>query len=267
VPSWLWERKKIIYDCMDHAVDFARSEHDRLRLTSLEDRLLSRADLVMCSSDALIASIKSRKPSVNPALVENGLDDSWLNATIQTLPRHVTTSQSSVVAHYFGTISHWIDWDLVKAALETELSLQIHMFGPVETPPCLFHPRLIIHPPVAHSAIPRLSEAADFFIMPFKRNSLVEHVNPVKIYEYIALNKPIVAIDYPGTRRFLPWVNLYSTEIELITLIGKISSGEISFQNESSAIDAKNTFLKSNTWKSRALCIDALTQSLFEISK
>ena len=39
-------------------------------------------------------------------------------------------------------------------------------------------------------------------IMPFKLNELVKSVDPVKLYEYINYNKPIISIFYQEIKRY-----------------------------------------------------------------
>lgn len=52
-----------------------------------------------------------------------------------------------------------------------------------------------------HSQIPTWIAASDLCVAPFtrERNALIE-LSPLKLYEYLAMGKPIVASDLPGTR-------------------------------------------------------------------
>ena len=46
--------------------------------------------------------------------------------------------------------------------------------------------KVIFHGPIEHSRLIENKELYDVLIMPFIRNELIESVDPVKLYEYIA---------------------------------------------------------------------------------
>jgi teichuronic acid biosynthesis glycosyltransferase TuaH len=259
LPENLWGKSKIIYDCMDYAAGFAVSQAQRTRIFELEDLLLSRADAVICSSSALVKSLSERTCPKKITLIENGLDESWLEKKV-VMQEQPSAPKEHVNAYYFGTISTWIDWDLIQRALEAIDSLQFHLFGPVEYAPAILHPRLNIHAPVRHSMIPSLSRAADCFVLPFKKNELINHVNPVKLYEYMALQRPIIAVDYPETRRFHPWVSVYSSSQQFVSLLNDVCTGEL--HTDVSTLDERDKFLRSSTWMSRMSKINSLIEAL-----
>ena len=60
-------------------------------------------------------------------------------------------------------------------------------------------------PPVPHEQVPRIIQAADACVAPLvpTERNLVQGCNPVKILEYMACGKPIVAADLPVVREIL----------------------------------------------------------------
>lgn len=61
--------------------------------------------------------------------------------------------------------------------------------------------RLIMAGRVPYERIPGLLAAADVPLLPFERVPATEHIVPIKLYEYMAGGKPVVASPLPGVRR------------------------------------------------------------------
>jgi teichuronic acid biosynthesis glycosyltransferase TuaH len=80
--------------------------------------------------------------------------------------------------------------------------------------------------------------------MPFVVDDLVRSVNPVKIYEYIYFDKPILSIYYPGLERFKKFIDFYINKEECVSIIEKCL---ISSTKKYSAFEREIFFLE-NTW-------------------
>ncbi len=61
--------------------------------------------------------------------------------------------------------------------------------------------RLILTGRVPYSRIPSLLAAADVCLLPFHTVPATEHIVPIKLYEYMAGGKPVIAAPLPGVRR------------------------------------------------------------------
>lgn len=61
--------------------------------------------------------------------------------------------------------------------------------------------RLVLTGRVAYDRIPELLAAADVCLLPFHTVSATEHIVPIKLYEYMAGGKPVIAAPLPGVRR------------------------------------------------------------------
>jgi hypothetical protein len=76
-------------------------------------------------------------------------------------------------------------------------------------------------------------------------------VDPVKIYEYISSQKPILTINYPEINKFHDLVLKYNTLQEYIAILNML------IQNKNFPIDIlkRNQFLETNTWDNRVSMI------------
>lgn len=93
---------------------------------------------------------------------------------------------------------------------------------------------------------------ADALMMPFKLNELVKAVNPVKLYEYIMMNKPVISIGYDETEKFGEYIYRYYSQEEFNSLIFKLLNKKLFVKKKHSEI---TNFILDNTWKQRAKMI------------
>jgi glycosyltransferase involved in cell wall biosynthesis len=61
--------------------------------------------------------------------------------------------------------------------------------------------RLILTGRVPYQRIPDFVAAADVCLLPFHTIPATEHIVPIKLYEYMAAGKPVIAAPLPGVRR------------------------------------------------------------------
>jgi hypothetical protein len=101
-------------------------------------------------------------------------------------------------------------------------------------------------------------------MMPFRISPLVEAVDPVKLYEYMALGKRIIASYYPEIDRFGPYVSFYRTPSEFHEAVKAV----ISHPDQADGVSATvRAFLRVNTWDERVATIDRLLQNTSECDR
>lgn len=63
---------------------------------------------------------------------------------------------------------------------------------------------LFVHPSVPHKDVPAILQDADMLAMPYMpEGDLIQYMSPLKLFEYLAAGKPILAADLPVLRPFL----------------------------------------------------------------
>jgi hypothetical protein len=228
-------RIKVIYDCMDFNSAF---DDSLVQDTNAESELIEIASLTVCSSLKIFEAIKHSNPYANLLVVRNAL----AYERFKSLPDQ---SANSDRIGYFGTIASWFDWDAVLAILEHFPKIEIHLWGPSDTPP-IQHTRVIYHSQIEHSLVIQEMLTCRILIMPFKVTPLIEGVDPVKLYEYVATGRSVISVRYPEIRHFGTFVNTYSKLPELIEVV--------STSLVSSALDEKYRiqFVEKENWISRA---------------
>jgi glycosyltransferase involved in cell wall biosynthesis len=256
--------KKVIYDCMDDYLEFMNVKKWPALLHyigKMELRLCRRADLIFVSSAYLAKKLlmRAQKKGLDISeklhIVNNGIN---IYKNIGMPPaKSSTTKQADSIKHiiYIGTISEWIDFEVIIKALDNIPDVVFDFYGPI-TPGVQFpvHTSMQYKGVLQHKDIFTVMDDSDALIMPFKLNELILSVNPVKLYEYVYSGKPVIAIEYPETLPFEPFVYLYSDLESLRFLIRMVSEGKLQPKSTSAKI---HEFISDNTWEKRAEYIDA----------
>ncbi len=244
------EDKIVIYDCMDDFLGFYSGEPRLDRLRHLEVRLVTRADRVITSSEYLknkMINFYRAYLTLEPIVVNNGISPSIMKKDEKaSYLRSEGNKPDLLNLMYIGTIGKWMDFDLIVRVLDQVPESMFTLVGPVETK-VPSHPRIRCAGTVKHDQLPEVAQTADALVMPFVLNELVRAVDPVKMYEYIYFNKPILAIDYAEMQKFKAFVHLYSEERDLINLVKKVRDNKIERYSHMDAIN----FLQNNTWENR----------------
>lgn len=229
---------RVFYDCMDLNGLFS----DATASANVHERdLVASSENTFCSSEPIANHIRSIAPGANVEVVPNALDPAAF-AESQSGVRNVPIPRT---IGYVGAISSWFDFDSVRALVDAREDLSVRLWGPcdVEIP---VHDRIQHMGIVSHEAAISAMRTCSVLLLPFKVTDLVRAVDPVKIYEYIATGRPVVACDYPQLEHFGDLIRRYSSQSELIDAVDVLlGSG-----SASSAVIRE--FVESNSWSVRA---------------
>lgn len=235
----------IVYDCMDDAQEFSANEVKNKHISSMEKILLGAADLVLVSSENLYNKVLGRGAAANKlALVRNAFGGEVCSDTAtSTVP-----DKPKDIFHilYIGTISDYIDFDVLLHCVNNLDCVEFHFFGPVsiDVPA---HGKIKFHGTVEHSSLSSRAQQFDCFIMPFIINELIQGVDPVKLYEYINFNKNIICPYYAEIDSFSEFVFFYSNKDEFVAVVKKVmENNELKYGKKQ-----RDLFLETNSWEVR----------------
>lgn len=238
----------IVYDCMDNfeALYPDRREKSLNIVRREEVRLLRKADIVFASSLKLKEKLVSICPDKKVTLIRNGHN----NITISDPEDSKKKDKYSL--GYIGTISQWFDNDAVEHSLIKIPDIYYDLIGPIDNHQIIRNERVTYSGVVEHSQLGNHVKKLDCLIMPFRINDIVLYVDPVKLYEYIAWGKCIIASWYPEIDRFQDFVYFYHDTEEYHELVQKLK--EEGFPAKYTR-DMQRRFLKDNTWDARVRLI------------
>lgn len=228
---------RVFYDCMDLNGLFSDATH-----TDWEDerKLVAVSERVFCSSVAIAAHIQKLAPMTEIDVVPNALNA----PAFLDVEEGLRTFTPKTVG-YVGAVSSWFDFTAVLALLEAKPDVTVFLWGPCDVlvPD---HDRLKYGGILSHQDAIQAMRNCAVLLLPFHVNDLIRAVDPVKVYEYIATGRPVLASDYPQLGHFGNWIHRYSSSDELVRLTGELI-GKPTLGKEN-----LTDFIASNNWSVRA---------------
>lgn len=252
----------IIYDCMDDALAMASGENEMAQWAQLEQRLVKCSRKILCSSAYLGEVLADRYPSDIPrklSVVRNAVSTEFLAGSFETRTQMKPIAGRRCKVAYFGTVAEWLDFDALLSCLAGRPNIEFHLVGPatVLSPPR--HERLHYHGAISHDRLREYVDQFDAFLVPFQVTRVIRAVDPVKLYEYLALGKEVISVQYPEINRFGDFVHFYKTRSEFIQLVDDLAAGKLPVKNRP---EVTRAFLERNTWHTRVAQICELLDSL-----
>ena len=174
-----------------------------------ERRLFAAAELVSATAEALVPAAPVRRL----LLLRNAVDlDAFGDVPAVDRP------PASPRIGYVGALGPWFDADALRAAASRHPDWSFQLAGEVEDPAVAALaalPNLDLIGEIPFRAVPGFLAGVDVALVPFRDLPLTRAVDPVKLYEALALGLPVVARRLPETARWRePLVFLYETADE-----------------------------------------------------
>jgi hypothetical protein len=198
VAGRLGERT-VLYHVVDEFSAFSdASEH----VAELERRLLRRADLVVVSSEKLLASKREHHPGA--VLVRHGVDHAHFAKALDPslrVPDDLARLPRPVIG-FFGLVADWIDLPLVRRVADAHPHASVVLIGKTITSTAALEGARNVHllGRKPYAALPAYCRGFDVALTPFVRNELALAANPLKAREYVAAGLPNVCTDLPELR-------------------------------------------------------------------
>ena len=244
-------RGTVVYDKMDDDIRITKNGLLKKLIRKVEPPLVDRADLLFATAQEFYDEFRER--GKHPYLVPNAVDRSAMACSgdqgREKLPGRVFG--------YVGMISHWFDVDAVRTILDADPRNRVVLVGPseIELP---VHPRLVCTRRVPKEEVDGWIRSFDVCLYPFRRTPLIDTIDPVKIYEYLAQNKPVLAADSLEMQKFGSLLFTYRTQAQLRELAGRDLPEPFACQEQ------RLRFVEENCWESR---VSVITEALNNLDR
>lgn len=234
-----------VYYCVD---DFSVWPGlDGAALRRLEVKLVQKVDEVIAVSETL--QNKMALMGRPARLLTHGIDrEFWSNEECPE-SSSVTHSLQPPFVVYWGVVDPRMDFEFI-CRLSKELNTGTIVFaGPLDNPdPRLLRLNRVVHVgTLPYSQLPRLAKAASVLIMPYADLEVTRAIQPLKLKEYLATGKPVVARALPATRSWGDCLDLVDTPKEFSEAVRqRIESGMADDQK------AARNRLATESWSAKA---------------
>jgi glycosyltransferase involved in cell wall biosynthesis len=198
----------VIYHCID---DYAAlPDVDARAVAGMDADLTRRADQVFVASFRMLQAKRALKPST--VLAPHGVDvELFRTVADRQLPiAPATTNLGRPVIGFFGLIEAWIDLGLIADLAERRPGWTFLMIGRLAVDPGRLKgmPNVVFAGPQPYRSLPNWAKAFDVAIIPYRLTRQVVNAAPLKLREYLATGKPVVAVPTPEIQQFAGLVRL-----------------------------------------------------------
>jgi len=193
---------KVIYEVRDDWEELQKSGGGKWYNIEYERLCCRQADFVTTVSISL--KDKMILMGAHPDrtfLIPNGLGRNFLENARPSFEQRRAGYHGNGTIGYFGSLTErWFDWHLLLTTASRRPDLKFEIIG-FDAPDNLSPPgNVTILGPKNHEQIIEIASNWSIAIILFKKTKLAEGVDPIKIYEYLALGIPCVACWMPQTK-------------------------------------------------------------------
>ena len=212
-----------------------------------EEKIIRHADYVVTASAALreLAIAKGAKQAF---YMPNGIDFERFEKSNFTRPQEYGSFKGPI-AIFVGAIGEWVDLSLISACAKARPDVDFVLIGPgpdnSNRKPLLPNVHFLgLRPP---ERIPSFLCHADVGLIPFRSNRLnllIDHINPLKLYEYLAAGLPVISTCWDELKRLESPIRTATCNDSFIAALNESLA-------ESGNSEAYRNFARSADWSIR----------------
>lgn len=253
----------VVYDVTDDWTALTQSQRHADLVRAQDDALCRRADATIVCSTRLY---EMKRPIARRLhLVQNGVDAAHyrqVSAGEGPVPARAAAWQKPVWG-YTGTVHpDRVDVDLIEGVAKRMTSGTIALVGPDmlrddERDRLVRTGRVVFAGPVPYLELPQWMRVFDVCITPHRVSPFTESLNPIKLWEYLAVGKPIVSTDVAGFRDHPEFVTIATGPDPFLAALAEALSEPLGLSRR------RRELARQHSWASR---VDAIEQILEDLA-
>jgi len=192
--------------CVHYCTD-DHSSHpgvNSVQVARAEEQIARKADIVFVAPPSLVEKKRSQNP--NTHFAPHGVDvEMFARAMDPSTPvAPVAAELPKPVVGYFGTVGAWIDTEMIQWIAEQRPDWSFVLVGQafVDTSRLKALPNVRVVGVQPYETLPNWARAFDVAIIPYLQNDQTRNANPLKLREYLATGRPVVAAWNPEVIKF-----------------------------------------------------------------
>jgi glycosyltransferase involved in cell wall biosynthesis len=234
----------VVYYCGD---DFgALAGVDHAACLAMERELADRADLILAASPVIAARFPAGKTHILP----HGVD----LALFATPAPRAADLPPGPVAGFYGSLAEWLDYELIAGVARALPDWRFVFVGSVAADIAAISalPNVALLGPRPHAALPSYAQHWTAGLIPFRDNAQIRASNPLKLREYLAAGRPIVATPFPA---LLPYRAHLAVAASVEEFVAALRAAR---DDPAGAAAARQAAVAAESWDARAATAAAL---------
>ncbi|MBE6155652.1 MAG: glycosyltransferase family 1 protein [Firmicutes bacterium] len=211
IKDYITKGFRFIYEYIDHLSPELAGTKDLPQniIDKYEYAMNNKEVYVVVTADELKKDVVSKRGEVNLIESSNGVDYQFfkkMDSKYQVEEEFLNIIQNGKInICYYGALAKWFDYDLVKSVADTN-KYNIILFG-IKYDESYDEkmgevPNVYFMGPRDYKVLKNYASLCDILTIPFVLNDITKSTSPVKIFEYMALHKPIVTTDMLECRKY-----------------------------------------------------------------
>lgn len=246
-------KNKVLYEYIDGIDEDLLGEIPQYYIERHKKVMENEDIYVVASADKLINDVKKYRKN-NYSLVCNGvvLDD--FKSKSKKVPESLQPiiSKYDKVICYYGALASWFDYKLVKKCAEKYKNYAFVLIGidfdkTLDKSGVLEYENIIYLGKVPYAELINYTKNCDLLTIPFVINHITESTSPVKLFEYMATQKPILTTAMPECRKYKSAI-IGENHADYIKKIEE----SLALINDKKYLETEIEEAKRNTWEQKA---------------
>ena len=213
---------------------------------------------VIVTAEALKEDVESKRGKEKLAFSCNGVDYNHFKNINKNFifdrPFSDVLNNSNPIIGYYGALASWFDYDLIKYLALQKPNYNIVLIGikyddSFDKSNLSDYPNIYFLGPKDYNILQNYASNFDVCTIPFLINSITEATSPIKLFEYMALGKPIVTTAMKECKKYSS-VMIANNKEEFVNLIDK--SLLINKNQTEDYFKLLNKEALENTWEAKA---------------
>ena len=258
IEDYISDGYGFIYEYIDHiSPELAGTATLPKNISDKYDYVMAHDDVyVVVTADLLEEDVVSQRGRKNLAFSSNGVDYDFFrhyeDYTFEPEFQAILDKGKPIVC-YYGALAKWFDYDLLKKIAATD-QYSVVLFG-IKYDESFDEnlngeKNIYFLGPRDYTVLKYYAQKCDVLTIPFLINDITRSTSPVKIFEYMAMHKPIVTTDMNECRKY-DSVLIGKTHDEFIELLDKA----ISLSNNPEYMEKLDRDARANDWSMKAQAI------------
>lgn len=244
---------KLIYEYVDNIDDMLCGKKLVVKLNKVLNFVINNNAYIITTATKLYDNVISYNSRANVKLITNGCDYNHFHMSEAKLPSDLTLKKP--IVGYYGALANWFDYDLIKKINDTN-KYKVVLIGQkydnsFDNSFIEQLKNVVYLGKKEYKELPNYLYYFDICIIPFIINDITLSTSPVKVFEYMAGNKPIVTTALPECMKYES-VLISKNHDEFINNLDLA----IKLKNNDKYLKKLNNDALSNTWESK--CIEMI---------